>query len=198
MKARQRIRRKRREEELEGIEPQRDEEEQEERKAANPAAPADRALELQKTAGNRAVGAALARWGMPWIPATAAAQWPKEAQVILDGEVLPLKSWSWSEATAGTGAASTGAGKPQFNEVNVSTTIGEHSAELTMRTAGGRPFKTVIIVVPGKDGKGITLTFTDVLISGYQVSGDLESWSLSFAKKEFSQSPPQVKAQPRP
>ena len=48
----------------------------------------------------------------------------------------------------------------------------------------------MIIVVPGKDGKGVTVTLTDVLISSYQISGDQESWSLSFAGKEFSQSPP--------
>lgn len=197
MKARQRIRRKRREEELEGIEPQReDEEEQEERKAAAPATPADRALELQKAAGNRAVGAALARWGPPWTPATATPQWPKEAQVIVDGEVIPLKSWSWSERSAGVGAGSTGRGNASFNEVQVTTAIGTHSSDLAMRTARGDPFKTVIIVVPGKDGKGITLTFTQVTISSYQVSGDQESWSLTFANKELSQSPPQAQGRP--
>ena len=50
------------------------------------ATPADRVLELQKTAGNRAVGAALARWGLPWLPLAAAPQWPKEPQVIIDGK----------------------------------------------------------------------------------------------------------------
>ena len=73
---------------------------------------------------------------------------------------------------------------------------GRSLADLMLRTAEGRHFKTVMIVVPGKDGKGLTLTFTDVLISSYQVSGDLETWSHAFAKKGFSRSPPQ--AQPRP
>jgi hypothetical protein len=191
--------RKRREEELEEREQEQEEERPRERKDAAPAAPADRALELQKTAGNRAVGAALARWGMPWVPVMAAPQWPKEAQVIADGKVMPLQSWSWSDGSSGvgTGASSTGPGRAQLNEVSVTTTIGDHSADLMLRTAEGRAFKTVMIVVPGKDGKGITLTFTDVLISNYQVSGNLETWSLSFAKKEFSQSPP-PQAQPRP
>ena len=179
--------RRRREEEREEEE-QRDEERARE-KEATPAAPADRALELQKTAGNRAVGAALARWGLPWIPMTATPQWPKQPQVIADGKVIPLKSWSWADAAPGAGGG-VGAGRAQFSEVSVTTTQGEHSSDLLLRTAQGGPFKTVIIVVPGKDGKGMTLTFTDVLITAYQPSGDQETWTLSFAKKEFSQSPP--------
>ena len=128
-------------------------------------------LELQKTAGNRAVGAAIARWGLPWIPMTAAPQWPKEPQVIADGMVLPLTSWSWADRTPGTGA---GTGKPQEGgDISISTKTGEHSADLLLRTAEGRAFKTVVIVVPGKDGKGITLTLSDVMITGYQLNGDI-------------------------
>jgi hypothetical protein len=185
--------RRRREEEREEEEEQQLEQPREQ-KVATPAAPADRALELQKTAGNRAVGAALARWGLPWIPMAPAPQWPKEPQVIADGTVIPISSWSWADRQPGTGA---GAGKPQpGGEISISTKTGSHSADLLLRTAEGRSFKTVIIVVPGKDGKGITLTLSDVMITGYQLSGDVETWTVSFAAKEFSQSPPQ--AQPRP
>jgi hypothetical protein len=56
--------------------------------------------------------------------------------------------------------------------------------------------QAVVIVVPGKDGKGITVTLTDVLLTSYSLSSDMESWSMSFGKHEFSQAPPQ--AQPRP
>ena len=34
------------------------------------------------------------------------------------------------------------------------------------------------------------------MITGYQLNGDMETWTVSFAKKEFSESPPQ--APPRP
>ena len=51
-------------------------------------------LDLQKTAGNRATTAAISRWGLPWLPMAAAPQWPKEPQVIIDGVVIPLQSWS--------------------------------------------------------------------------------------------------------
>jgi Type VI secretion system effector, Hcp len=187
--------RRRREEELEE---ERDQEQQEERprerKDATPAAPADRALELQKTAGNRAVGAALSRWGMPWVPQTVAPQWPKEPQVIVDGTVIPMSSFSWSDPQGGTG---TSLGKPRSDgEVSITTTIGDHSADLWRRTAEGREFKTVIIVMPHKNGTGVTITLTEATVSSYQVSGQTETWGLHFQKREFSQSPPQ--AQPRP
>ena len=184
-------RKRRRREELEEEQQLEPATEQKEAPAAAPAAPADRALELQKTAGNRAVGAALSRWGLPWIPVTRAPQWPKEAQVIVDGTVIPLSSWSWANRGAGAGVGTgTGRGKAEFNEIVVTTALGEHSTDLALSTAQGRHIKTVIIVVPGKDGKGVTITLTDVLISSYQISGDQESWSLSFGSKEFSQSPP--------
>jgi Type VI secretion system effector, Hcp len=197
-----RRKRRRREEERENEE-EREQPQEKERAVATEATPADRVLDLQKTAGNRAVGAAIARWGFPWLPMTAAPQWPKEAQVIADGMVIPISSWSWGEHSPGVGSG-TGVGKPAIgSEVSVSTTVGSHSADLALRTAEGRPFKTVFIVVPGKDGTGMTIKLEDVMIASYQTSdgsansGPVETWSLSFAKKEFSQSPP-PQAQPRP
>ena len=193
-----RRKRRRREEQLEeeeqGRDPAQEQAEEKERPREREATPADRVLELQKTAGNRATTAALARWGIGMLPLAAVPRWPKEPQVIVDGLVIPLHSFSFNEASSGTG--STGQGKTHLNDIQVMTTLGDHSAELAQRTARGNPFKTVVIVVPGKDGKGMTLTLTDVMISRYSISGDAESWSLSFAKKEFSQSPPMV--QPRP
>jgi hypothetical protein len=190
-----RRKRRRRQEELEEQEEREQPQERErEREVATEPTPADRVLELQKTAGNRAVGAAIARWGFPGTPTTAAPQWPKEPQVIADGLVLPLKAWSWVDRRPGTGG---GSGRAQpAGEMSLSTTTGAHSSDLLLRTAEGRAFKTVVIVVPGKDGKGVTITLHDVSISGYQLSGELETWTVVFAGKEFSQSPPQ--AQPRP
>jgi hypothetical protein len=160
------------------------------------AAPADRVLDLQRTAGNRAVGAAISRWGFPWYPATAAPQWPKEPQVILDGVVIPLHSWSSQEGPSGTGGGSIGGERTQLNDVHVMTKMGDHSSDLLLKVAQGHHIKTVLIVMPLKDGKGYAITLTDVVLTGYSVSGDMEHWSMSFAKKEYSWSPPQ--AQPRP
>ena len=72
-----------------------------ERPKEKEATAADRVLDLQKTAGNRATTAALSRWGFPGFPATAAPQWPKEPQVIIDGVVIPLQSWSLAEGHGG-------------------------------------------------------------------------------------------------
>lgn len=156
---------------------------------------ADRVLDLQKTAGNRATTAALSRWGPPRLPVTAAPQWPKEPQVIVDGIVIPLGSFSWAEQPR-VGVGGTSNGRPQFNDVQVMTTLGDHSADLARMASHGERIKTVMIVMPGKDGKGYTVTLHDVLIIGYSISEKQESWTLNFAKKEFSQEPP--KAQPRP
>jgi hypothetical protein len=153
-------------------------------------------LDLQKTAGNRAVGAAIDRWGLGWLPLAAAPQWPKEVQVIADGTVIPISSWSWADNSPGVGSG-TGAGKPEVGrEISISTVSGSHSPDLMQRTAEGRPFKTLYIVVPGKDGKGMTLKLEGVMITSYQTSGGsagsgpVETWSLSYTKREYSQSPP--------
>jgi urate oxidase len=84
----------------------------------------------------------------------------------------------------------------QLNDVNIQTAMGDHSSDLAFKATRGEHIKTVVVVMPGKDGKGMTFTFHDVLITSYQISDSGESWSMNFAKKEFSQSPPQ--AQPRP
>jgi len=167
-----------------------------ERPKEKEATPADRVLDLQKTAGNRAVGAALSRWGLPWFPATAAPQWPKAPQVIVDGVVIPLESFSWSDGQLGTGSSTTAPEHTQLNDVSIFTALGEHSTDLHKAALHGKNLKTVVIVVPGKDGKGFTVTLTDAMITNYSISERHESWSLSFRKREFSQSPPQ--AQPRP
>jgi hypothetical protein len=190
-----RRKRRRRDEEREDEEEREEPQEKERAAATTEVRPAGRVLELQKTAGNRAVGAAIARWGFPWFPQTAAPQWPKEPQVIVDGKVIPMSSFSWSDPHAGTGAAGVGKGRSD-GEVSISTTLGDHSADLALRTAEGRPFKTVIIVMPHKDGTGVTLTFTEAFVSGYQITGQQENWTLNFKTRELSRSPPQ--AQPRP
>ena len=153
---------------------------------------ADRVLDLQKTAGNRATTEAIARWGLPTVPLAAAPQWPKEPQVIIDGVVIPLQAWSMSEGQNGA----RGPDQSQLNDVNVVTALGEESADLMRKATQGATIKTVVIVVPTKDGKGYTVTLEEVAISSYSVSDKTVSWSMSYRKKTFAQTPP--KAQPRP
>jgi hypothetical protein len=166
---------------------------------------AAKVLELQKTAGNRAVGAALDRWAQPWIPQAAQQQgtWPKEPQLIIDGKmVIPLESYS--EGNRNITAGSTGSGerepeKDRFTgpgEMHVVFTLDELAAELARATAEGKHYESVQIVVPFKDGNGIRWVLTDVLISGYQVSGatsgkePVVALTLSFKKRELLRTPP--------
>ncbi len=193
--------RRRREERLEeeeqerGREPAEEAVQEKERPQEREATAVDRVLDLQKTAGNRATTEAISRWGLPWLPMAAAPQWPKEPQMIADGTVIPILSWSLADRTSGAGAG-TGAGSPESNsEIIVSTTVGSHSADLLLRSAEGRPFKTVYIVVPGKDGKGMAIELEGVMITSYQTSGsahggNVETWSLSYTKREFTTAPP--------
>jgi type VI secretion system (T6SS) effector Hcp len=195
----QRKRRKRRDEELEEREGRDPSEEavQEKEEREKELTPADRVLALQKTAGNRAVGAAIARWGFATLPLAATPHWPKAPEMILDGEAMPISSFSFAgSAPAGT----TGGGGSERgslgSELTVTMAADEHFVELSGKTIRGDPIKTVVIVVPGKDGNGFTITLTDVFVSSVSNSGSMASVKLAFAKREFSTSPPQV--QPRP
>jgi len=152
---------------------------------------ADRVLDLQKTAGNRATTEAIARWGLP-TPLAAAPQWPKEPQVIVDGVVIPLQAWSMTEGHGGA----EGPDRSQLNDVNIVTALGDDTSDLMRKAAQGAGIKTVVIVVPTKDGRGFTVTLEEVVISSYSVSDKTVSLALSYRKRTFAETPP--KAQPRP
>lgn len=156
----------------------------------------DKALELQKSAGNRAVGAMLSRW--PGFGAPLIAQWPKEPQMIVDGTVITIESFQEGVQAHGTATGSSGTqnrtGATGPGEIIVMLKMGKHSADLLLQATRGPGYKTVEIVIPTKDGKGIRFTLTDVQISNYSISGSgaspLESLALNFKKREFSQDPP--------
>ena len=167
------------------------------------ATPADKVLELQKAAGNNAVGALLQRWGGP---ATAMAaqqpQWPKEAQLIIEGFVLPLESYSEvansNTSSVGEREGTTRPDTDRFKgpgEIVVVLKLGAWAADLQKAMLQGKEHKSVQVVVPAKDGKGIRWILTDVVISSYQVgSGGGKdphvTLTLNFKKREFAQTPP--------
>ena len=159
---------------------------------ATRATPEDRVLDLQKAAGNRATGAALARWGMASFPLGAMPRWPKEPEAVFDGDlVVPLTSYSTSASRAGSSGAS-GSAEPRESAggtMEITTRVGDHTPRLVRAAASGEHFATLELVVPGPGG-GIRFTLTDVMLTSYHVSGDLETYSLHFAKREFSTSPP--------
>lgn len=195
MGRRSRIRRMR-EEDLEELLEQESADEKAPAKAAQPDTPVSRALELQKTAGNRATGAALQRWPFLGFP-QAVAQWPRESQLILDDTVIPLESYADVNAGRNTDPSSSTARPNDFGaagEVVVTIAVGDWSTDLNKAMLYGKHFKTVQLVIPAKDG-GVRWILTDVLISALDTSsgnGDrpLQTLQLNFKKREFSQSPP--------
>ena len=199
MGRRGRIRRLREEDLEELLEQEEAEPEKVPAKAAQPETPVARALELQKTAGNRATGAALARWPYLGVP-QATAQWPKEKQLILDDTVIPMESFAESVATNRAALSpNSGTSKPNDvtgeGEVVVTLKLGDWSPDLFKANIAGKQYKTVELVVPGTDGKGVRWILTDVMISGLATSsggGDrpTQSLQLHFKRREFSQSPP--------
>jgi hypothetical protein len=154
-------------------------------------------LELQKTAGNRATGEAIARWGTGWLPLAAAPRWPKEPQVVIDGDlVLPLVGYAGvghrPVGTVGSGSTHErdgGAERGFMEDVFITVATGEHTAKLAQAATQGRHLGKVEIIVPGRGG-GIRFTMIDVVVASYQVSGQLDTYVFNFAKHEFSTAPP--------
>ena len=162
--------------------------------------PHERLLELQKTAGNRAVGAVLDRLAHDAAHAAPAGGggWPREKQIMFDGTGMPLESVNLGVV----GAPHPGGGfrtpKPdEFGgpgEISVVLPDGGWLADLSRAFEYGEPYKTVEIVVPAAGGGGLRLILTAVEISGFASSGGgdhpLVTVTLKFAKRTLSQKPP--------
>lgn len=201
MRGRVRAKRRRREDELEEEREQLQEAEAdpEQQAAPAPASLADKALDLQKTAGNRAVGAALGRWPLP-STAPPVAKWPKEAQAVFDEKlVVPIKSWS--DANAGPNlvgrSGQANRGDPEGEgEIVIVTEMGDYVVDLHKATLAGKAYGKVEIIVPGPNGTGIRVELENVYIVSYQTSADgqhgggVQSFSLSFKKRKVSNAPP--------
>jgi hypothetical protein len=153
------------------------------------AEPAERVLALQRSAGNRAVSALLARDGAK--PADKAKPEPAAvtgARVSLPGiGTIPLLSVSLG-ATPGGGAIGRGEAERQAREVFVSSKVGEHSAGLMRATLDGKPMAVEVIIPSGKST--VRLKLTGALVSSYNTSGEgpaaIETWALNFQAIEHS------------
>ena len=162
----------------------------------------DKTLELQKAAGNRAVTAALQRWGGPGLAAAAQQQpkWPKEPELLLDGKPIGMEAYSETQNRPTSVGSVGGTNRPQGEEfsgpgdIHVVIKWGDWVADLYQAALEGRHYATVEIVVPTKDGKGFRMILTDVTLSGYTTSAarDMPSVQLSFSfkKRQFAQTPP--------
>jgi len=193
MRARQRMRRKFREEDLEEEQVLDEATKLAQSPTAMPS-PADKALELQKTAGNRAVGAALDRFASPFLPsnAPAVAAWPKHPEARFDDDlVVPIESAQ--DPRAGGGGPGSGRSEREDpngpGELTITTPGGDFVVELHKAVVGAKHFDKVVIVLPSGAG-GIVIILYDVYISSGHISGNGHAWQLSYSKREFSNAPP--------
>jgi type VI protein secretion system component Hcp len=151
--------------------------------------PQNGVLNLQQAAGNRAVGAILARQ-----PGTKEA--PKEQEQRTSHVLVPdigrieLVSFQW-----GMHREYDRDEAPRFSELSLTTTAGKHSTALMQAAAKGTTFKEVEIVHYSSSGQGIRLKLSDVMLVSYHVGGGseadkpVETWTVSFGtvKQEYIQ-----------
>jgi type VI secretion system secreted protein Hcp len=112
---------------------------------------------------------------------------------------IEVDSFSWGVSNAGSHAAGGGggAGKASFSDINFSTHVNKSSPELMQHCATGKHIKKAVLFVR-KQGteqqEYYVINFSDLLVSSYQSGGGggnvpVDSFSLNFAKIEFSYSP---------
>jgi hypothetical protein len=159
-------------------------------KAEKPAAtPADKVLELQKSAGNSAVGAVLDRLAAPaGQRSRAVAHWPSAPQMALDGdEPVPIESVQ--DATQKRTARDADPNGP--GEFVVHMLQGKHTVGLHHAVVEGRHCAKVEIVIPGKGGgRGMRWILYDVYLSVGSLSQDSQTVQLSYSRRELVFSPP--------
>ena len=145
-------------------------------------------LALQRSAGNRAVAAMLARdTKTPPKPKEDKAAPPKPTgpHVTIAGiGLIPLESFQWGSHQ---GAGGHGGGQPQVTEMQFSSKIGPHSNDLFRATLSGEAHDAEI-VYPTQDGE-LRIKLKGAMVSSYSMSGEgkdaMESWTLNFTGVEF-------------
>jgi hypothetical protein len=152
---------------------------------------AEGVLALQRSAGNQAVSALLARSPddakpkapdkKPETPAVAG------ARATLPGiGTIAIQSAQLAHM-AGVGSHG-GTGRVHVQDMTCTSKTGEHSAKLMRATLDGKPMDVEIILPRGKGSLRIKLT--GAIVSGYNTSGGgpdaTESWTLNFQAIEQS------------
>jgi hypothetical protein len=133
--------------------------------------PADDVLALQRSAGNQAVSAMLARTPNEKDKEAAATGPTVKGKSI---GTVPLASVSLDTARLlGTGTKNHELPK----ELALSSRLGKHSPDLARANVEGTPLGDVEIRIPhGKTT--VVLTVHNAMIGSYQASGESESWQL--------------------
>lgn len=149
-------------------------------------------LALQRTVGNRAVGAMLARDASTAEAEPADAKSPGGSRAAIElGSLgkIALDSWSLGmSGGAGSSVGGGGSGKQKPQDVSLQSQGGKHSPKLAEAVAKGKQYESAVI-----DAGHVVFRMTDVIVSSYQAGGGEkrdkdgsgpESWSINFAEFE--------------
>ena len=136
-------------------------------------------LALQRSAGNQAVSALLARSPEPAKPKDEKAS---GARATLPGiGTISLLSVSFGGGGGGGKAGS-------VREIVVSSKVGEHSPKLFKASLDGQPMEVEVVLPSGTSA--LRLTLKGALVTSYSTSGQdehaIESWTLNFESLEQS------------
>jgi hypothetical protein len=150
----------------------------------------DGVLALQRSAGNRAVSALLARDGAKPKEDDKRGAAGSPARVTLPGiGVIALLSVNFGGASAPGSTDRGGEGKtPPTSEIHLSSKLGEHSPQLSKALIDGKPMDVEVVMAGGKST--MRLKLGGAIVSGYSTSGSdagaIESWTLSFQSLEHT------------
>jgi hypothetical protein len=143
--------------------------------APSPISHAARMLALQRTVGNHAVAAMLAREAAP-------KEEPAHTLAIIEGlGTIPLESVSLGQEQKGGSRE-----KPvTTREVSMTSKQGKHSSDLQRASIDGRSFEVELLIgdkLRVKLHKAMISTFS---MSGHGGEGPMDSWSLNAESIEF-------------
>jgi hypothetical protein len=153
----------------------------EQRSPALPASPAERVLALQRTIGNHAVGALVAR-----EPEALDANAPaKTRPAVTLGDIGRIVVES-AQLSSSRGGGNIGTGRGASVDTVVLTSVGgEHSVKLAQALFEGTVFESVLV----EFGQKVWWRLANAMVSSYTTSDDegimKEWWALSFASIKY-------------
>ena len=124
-----------------------------------------------------------------------------ESHDVHHPDEIELTSFSWGEATSGSlvggGGGGGTAGKIHMQDLHFSAINSKASPKLMVLCANGKHLKTAVLTARrggGAQQEFLKLTFTDVTISSYNISGTetivpTDQVSLNFAKVQIDYKP---------
>ncbi len=112
---------------------------------------------------------------------------------------MSLQAFSFGAAQAGAvgrGGGGGGAGKVSFQDISITRAVDKASPKLFLASVSGQQIKRGVLTVVkagGDQAEALKITFEDILVSSYQLSGStelpMESISLNFGKVTFEYFP---------